>query len=222
MTVQGGITLNDLHVVLAQNNLAMSNVGSISEQTLAGVVTTATHASGIHFGVISTSVISLTLLLADGSHRLCSRVDNQDLFLATLCGLGATGIILSVQLKVEPAFRLKEVQKNLGFQEMMIHLDNHVYGAEHVRFWWYPTKDVVRASYSDRTIEVCIMLVLVTIPDFSSPVFRPKNQLVVGSGKPSSDTTSSSSYSSSQDTSPSSSTTSLISHVGCLEVIQLG
>ena len=200
----------------------MSNVGSISEQTLAGVVTTATHASGIHFGVISTSVISLTLLLADGSHRLCSRVDNQDLFLATLCGLGATGIILSVQLKVEPAFRLKEVQKNLGFQEMMIHLDNHVYGAEHVRFWWYPTKDVVRASYSDRTIEVCIMLVLTIIPDFSSPVFRPKIQLVVGSGKPSSDTMSSSSYSSSQDTSPSSSTTSLISHVGCLEVIQLG
>lgn len=131
----------------------MINVGSISDQTLAGIVTTATHGSGIDYGVMSTHVMALTLLLADGSRVNCSRSERNDLFIASICGLGATGIILSIQLEVEPAFRLKEVQESLPFEEVMEHLDELVYSAEHTRFWWFPTKDIVRCSYSDRTSE---------------------------------------------------------------------
>ena len=65
----------------------MTCIGSISDQTLAGVVTTASHGSGLHFGVMSTQVMALTLLRADGSRIACSRNDHPDLFLATLCGL---------------------------------------------------------------------------------------------------------------------------------------
>lgn len=131
----------------------MSCLGSISDLTLAGVITTATHGSGLHFGVIATAVVSLTLLLADGSCQTCSRKENEDLFMASLCGLGASGIILRVQLQVEPAFRLKEVNRNLGFQEIVTRLDEHVRNSEHVKFWWYPAKDVIRASYYNRTHE---------------------------------------------------------------------
>ncbi|KAF8154009.1 gulonolactone oxidase Lgo1 [Crassisporium funariophilum] len=153
VVAQGGITLEALHVQLAKNNLAMINVGSISEQTLAGVVTTATHGTGIGYGVISTNVMALSLLLADGSRVSCSRNERSDLFLATICGLGATGIILSVQLEVEPAFRLKETQRSLLFEDVIPNLDKHVHSAEHVRLWWFPTTDVVRCSYSNRTNE---------------------------------------------------------------------
>jgi len=132
----------------------MSSVGSISEQTLGGVIATATHGSGLHFGVISTSVISLTLLPADGTRQTCSRDEHTDLFLASLCGLGATGLILSVTLAVEPSFRLKELQKSLKFEEVVTSLDEHVSKAQHVRLWWYPTKDVIRISYCNRTDEV--------------------------------------------------------------------
>jgi L-gulonolactone oxidase len=59
---QSGITLHVLHAELAKHNLAMINVGSISDQTLGGIVTTATHGSGINYGVISTHVIALTIL----------------------------------------------------------------------------------------------------------------------------------------------------------------
>lgn len=78
---------------------------------------------------------------------------NKDLFLATLCGLGATGLILTVQLKVEPAFRLKEVNRNLRFQDVVMKLDEQVRKAEHVKLWWYPAMDIIRASYYDRTKE---------------------------------------------------------------------
>ncbi|KIM41903.1 hypothetical protein M413DRAFT_445112 [Hebeloma cylindrosporum] len=153
VVAQGGITLNDLHVQLSKNNLAMTNLGSISEQTLAGVVTTATHGSGVGYGVISTNVMALSLLLADGSRVVCSRNENSDLFLASICGLGITGIILSVQLEVEPAFRLKETQTSLPFDDVVKNLDDYAHSAEHVRFWWFPSRNIVRFSSANRTAE---------------------------------------------------------------------
>ncbi|KAF9463312.1 D-arabinono-1,4-lactone oxidase-domain-containing protein [Collybia nuda] len=153
VVAQAGITLHDLHAELDKHNLAMLNVGSISDQTLAGIVTTATHGSGIEFGVMSTHVMALTLLLADGSRVTCSRTEQPDLFTASLCGLGSTGLILHIHLEVEPAYRLKELQETLPFEEVMENLEKLVYSAEHVRFWWFPTTDTVRCSYSDRTQE---------------------------------------------------------------------
>lgn len=135
----------------------MTNLGSISEQTLAGVITTATHGTGVSYGAISTNVMALSLLLADGSRVACSRNENSDLFLASICGLGITGIILSVQLEVEPAFRLKETQTSVPFDDVMINLDEYAHSAEHVRFWWFPTRNIVRYSAADRTCEVCLI-----------------------------------------------------------------
>jgi L-gulonolactone oxidase len=136
----------------------MSCLGSISDMTLAGVIATATHGSGLKFGVIATGVISLTLLLADGSRQTCSKEENQDLFMASLCGLGATGLILTVRLKVERAFRLKEINRNLDFQDVVKRLDDHVQHSEHAKFWWYPAKDIIRASFYNRTDEASHLL----------------------------------------------------------------
>ncbi|RPD77041.1 L-gulonolactone/D-arabinono-1,4-lactone oxidase [Lentinus tigrinus ALCF2SS1-7] len=150
---QAGITLNTLHVVLADHGLAMRNLGSISEQTIGGVVTTATHGTGITFPVLSMDVLSLVILLADGSRAHCSRAENPELFLASLCGLGSTGLILQIKLQVEPAFRLKEVQESHTFDDALRDMDAVVQSAEHVRYWWFPQADVVRSSVFNRTDE---------------------------------------------------------------------
>ncbi|KAI8972568.1 L-gulonolactone/D-arabinono-1,4-lactone oxidase [Trametes punicea] len=153
VVAQAGIILNDLHDVLARHGLAMRNLGSISDQTLGGVVTTATHGSGIEYPVISMDVLALVLLLADGSRVRCSREEHPDLFLASICGLGCTGLVLEITLGVEPAFRLKEVQENYSFDSVVRNLDSIARAAEHVRLWWFPQADVVRVSSSDRTSE---------------------------------------------------------------------
>ncbi|KDQ54563.1 hypothetical protein JAAARDRAFT_38243 [Jaapia argillacea MUCL 33604] len=150
---ESGITLHSLHAELAEHGLAMINVGSISDQTLAGIVTTATHGSGITYGVMSTHVLGLTLLLADGTRMKCSRDEHPDLFMASICGLGSTGLILTIQLEVEPAFRLKETQTSIGFEDGVSRLDELVPSAEHVRFWWYPQASMLRVSSLNRTIE---------------------------------------------------------------------
>ena len=132
----------------------MMNLGSISDQTLGGIVTTATHGSGIDYGVISTHVMSLTVLLADGSRVHCSREEHPDLFIASICGLGCTGLLLSIQLQVEPAFRLKEVSETLSFDDSVRSIDSLIHASQHVRLWWFPAAGVVRVGSADRTLEV--------------------------------------------------------------------
>jgi len=98
--------------------------------------------------------MALTLLLADGSRITCSRLKNAELFVASICGLGSTGLILAIQLEVEPAFRLREVQETFKFEHVIQNLDRFVFAAEHVRIWWFPTSGSMRVSSSDRTYEV--------------------------------------------------------------------
>jgi L-gulonolactone oxidase len=124
-------------------------------QTLAGVITTATHGTGYHYGVLSSYVLALTLMLPDGSYIRCSREQSPDIFKASLCGLGGTGLILSVKLQVEPTTRLEERQWSLPFDDAINQLPSLAPSAEHVRLWWFPQSDMIRVSSSNRTSEVC-------------------------------------------------------------------
>jgi L-gulonolactone oxidase len=153
----------------------MRNLGSISDQTLGGIITTATHGSGMNHKVLSTYVQSLSLLLADGSRVSCSREENSDLFIATLCGLGSTGIILTVQLEVEPAFRLKEEQESIPFDEFISNFDQLTRAAEFPRFWWFPSADTVRCSLSNRTLEVKHYRIPVRLSRCLLPRLQPAN-----------------------------------------------
>jgi len=148
------MTLHALHQLLASHGLAMRNVGSISDQSMAGIITTATHGSGLAFRVMSDDVLSLTMLMADGNIIRCSRDESPDLFMATLCGLGATGLILTVQLAVEKAFRLRDLGKTITFDEAIADFDLIVNSAEHVRLWWFPQVNRVRVSSASRTYQV--------------------------------------------------------------------
>jgi len=156
----GGIKLEDLERQLAMHQLALRNLGSISMQAMGGVITTATHGTGIEFKILGDDVLSLSLLLADGTLVYCSRHENEDLFKATLCGLGSTGLIVSVQIRVEPAFRLRESQETRPFEEILGNLHEIVHQAQHVRLWWYPQNKSVRICSADRTTEVSLVSVL--------------------------------------------------------------
>lgn len=56
ITVEAGMDLHTLHQVLKNNDLALSNLGSISDQSVAGVMATASHGTGTTFGSLSTMV----------------------------------------------------------------------------------------------------------------------------------------------------------------------
>jgi L-gulonolactone oxidase len=118
------------------------------------VIATATHGSGLALGVMSTHVLALELMLPDGRVVPCSRADEPELFAASLCGLGATGLILSATLEVVPAFRLQEHQRSFPFDEAVALIPELAPGAEHFRAWWFPQADTVRLSMANATTEV--------------------------------------------------------------------
>ncbi|ODN73934.1 hypothetical protein L202_07440 [Cryptococcus amylolentus CBS 6039] len=141
-TFHAGTTLHEIHRLLgnASPPLAMRNVGSISDQTIAGLISTASHGSGTSFPILSAHVKSLkiALPLPDVPVVTVSATQDPDLYKASLCGLGATGLILEVEVEVEPAFRLRETKEGRSFGEVLAQLDTIKDSAEHVRVWWYP------------------------------------------------------------------------------------
>ena len=82
------MTVRALNQALLEHGLALSNVGSIDAQSIAGAISTATHGSSIQHGVMSTQVVGLRMVCADGSVRELSAQASPELFdLARVKGL---------------------------------------------------------------------------------------------------------------------------------------
>lgn len=119
-----GTYIHTLNAALARHDppLGVHNLGSISEQTIAGLVSTASHGSGAAFPVMSADVLALDIVcpLDSGAQVLsCSRTERPELFNASLCGLGATGVIVGVTLSVEHAFRLRQVCEDASIDALL-------------------------------------------------------------------------------------------------------
>lgn len=56
ITVQAGMKLVKVNQILQEHQLAMSNLGSISDQSVAGLMATATHGSGAEYSTLCASV----------------------------------------------------------------------------------------------------------------------------------------------------------------------
>jgi hypothetical protein len=85
-----------------------------------------------------------------------SPTEDKELFKATLCGLGATGLILEVEIEVEDAFRLRETKTPCTVDQALDNLDEIKGSAEHVRLWWYPDGQGMVVGRANRVYEVCL------------------------------------------------------------------
>lgn len=153
VTVEGGIRLKDLNRALAMHGLALSNLGSISEQSVAGAISTATHGTGIRFGNLSQAVTELTLITARGEVLKASRKKNKDLYSAARVGLGCLGVISTVTLQCEPAFNLHMSAAPASWGDVMQSHREDCSGADHYGFWWFPHTDKMRVWKANRSEE---------------------------------------------------------------------
>ncbi|KAJ2082442.1 D-arabinono-1,4-lactone oxidase [Coemansia sp. RSA 988] len=151
LTVESGIRLHDLHQVLGQRNMALSDLCCISDQSIAGAIATATHGSGIGFGDLSSMITHLILIDGTGKRVECDQQNNMDLFNAARCSLGALGIITQVTIKCEPAFKLHAVQKPITLDEVISDIDGIARSAEHVRIWWFQYTEYASVWRANRT-----------------------------------------------------------------------
>ncbi len=125
--VGSGTHLHTLNPALEKMGLALRNMGGYDAQTIAGVISTSTHGSGLAFGPFPDAVRSLELVVAAGRALRVEPADGptdpgafddegmelvQDdgQFAAAICGLGTLGLLYRVMIDVREKFWLKEVR----------------------------------------------------------------------------------------------------------------
>lgn len=138
VTVRAGTTLRALNAELDNLGLAMTNLGDIDSQTIAGAISTGTHGTGARFPGLSGQVEALELVLADGSVVTCSAGRRPELFAAARVGLGAIGVITHVTLRCEPSFVLSATERPVPLREVLEGFDDLAGGNDHFEFYWFP------------------------------------------------------------------------------------
>lgn len=138
VTVRSGTTLRELNTLLAALDLALTNLGDIDAQTIAGAISTGTHGTGARFGGLATQVEALELVTADGSVLTCSPTERPELFDAARVGLGALGVISAVTLRCEPAFLLEAHESPQPLDRVLTDFHALADSTDHFEFYWFP------------------------------------------------------------------------------------
>lgn len=103
LRAEAGATLADILDVIVPQGWFLPVTPGTRHVSLGGCVAADVHGKNHHHdGSFGAHVISIALVLADGSCRTCSPSENADLFWATVGGMGLTGVIGEVTLKLIP------------------------------------------------------------------------------------------------------------------------
>jgi hypothetical protein len=104
VNVSAGIRMKDLIPKLKARKLGLRNIGSITEQSIAGAALTGTHGTGIGLGSIPTQIIAARLVVGDGSIVDLPKGDPR--LKAVGLSLGALGILTRVTLECVPHYQI--------------------------------------------------------------------------------------------------------------------
>ncbi|HZM74960.1 MAG TPA: D-arabinono-1,4-lactone oxidase [Candidatus Limnocylindrales bacterium] len=136
VTIRAGTSLGRLNEELHRAGLALSNVGTLAEQTVGGAIATGNHGTGLAFGPLSSFVTGLRMITAEG--RAVDLRPGSDLFRCAKTSLGALGIVTSISLRCVPAFNVAVSGRSVSFDAMLHEFDAIVGAADQVSLSWRP------------------------------------------------------------------------------------
>lgn len=103
LRAEAGVSLAEIIDVCLPRGWFLPVTPGTRHASLGGCIAADVHGKNHHrIGAFSSSVECFSLITADGSSLICSRDDNADIFWATVGGMGLTGIIGEVTLKLRP------------------------------------------------------------------------------------------------------------------------
>ena len=130
---------------------AMTTMGDIDRQAIAGAIATGTHGTGWSVQSISNQAVGLRIVTAGGVVRELDLGRDGDAMRAARVSLGALGVVSQVRLKLVPAFRLHEHTWFEAPDECMARLDERIHATRHFEFFWMPVKDACFMKTLDPT-----------------------------------------------------------------------
>jgi FAD/FMN-containing dehydrogenase len=103
LKAQAGVSLDEILRVFVPQGWFVYGTPGTKFVTLGGAVASDVHGKGHHSeGCFSQALVGFNLMLADGEIRHCSPTENAALFHATCGGMGLTGLILDVSVRLKP------------------------------------------------------------------------------------------------------------------------
>jgi len=156
-----GVRLQALIDRLKHTERALFNMGSYTGQTLAGVISTSTHGSGLELGSFSSAVATLVVVKTDGSVQHIEPSEgvtdpakfaakfgaartlkqDDDLFEASVVGVGCLGIIYAATIQVRPLYYLEQTRAVLTWPEVKQQLQDGILAKHrHVEVLFNPHK----------------------------------------------------------------------------------
>ncbi|MBT2512535.1 D-arabinono-1,4-lactone oxidase [Arthrobacter sp. ISL-30] len=136
--VPGGNSYGELAVYLQSNGYALHNMASLPHISVAGAVQTGTHGSGVGNPALSSAVKAIELVRASGEIERLEAGDGAggDEFLGSVVGLGALGIVTSLDLAVQPTFDIRQqVFEGLPWDTLLENFDAAASSAYSVSFF---------------------------------------------------------------------------------------
>ena len=107
VTIDGGIRYGELSSALHAAGGALHNLASLPHISVAGACATGTHGSGDRHGNLSTAVLAMEVVRADGELEWIDGHRARELA-ASAVSLGALGIVTRLALRTEPAFLVRQ------------------------------------------------------------------------------------------------------------------
>jgi len=103
LRVEAGVSLKEILDVFVPRGWFLPVTPGTKDASIGGCVVCDVHGKNHHVnGSIGAHTLEIELLLADGSRRRCSPAKEMELFWATVGGMGLTGIVTEVALKLIP------------------------------------------------------------------------------------------------------------------------
>jgi FAD/FMN-containing dehydrogenase len=140
VTVRGGTRLKDLIPDLKAIGLGLPNMGSVTEQSIAGAISTATHGTGLGLGTMSTNVTAMRLVTGNGTIEDIRGSTNPLALHAGRVSLGALGVITEVTLACVDYYEVDYDVYVCDFDQAVRDLPTLARENERVLLWWFLMK----------------------------------------------------------------------------------
>lgn len=147
-TFYAGTYLYEVGPILAQYGLALSNMGDIQQQSLAGAISTGTHGTGLTLGSFSSMVQTWGFVNGNGEYIEHERGDDQ-LSEALHLSVGLLGILVKVTIRVIPLYSLHYTSERCQFMDEMNNYVETIHAHRHAEWFYFPGSSFIQVKKMD-------------------------------------------------------------------------
>lgn len=152
-TFYAGTYLYEVGPILAEYGLALSNMGDIQQQTLAGAISTGTHGTGITLGSFSSMVKRWGIVTGEGNYIEHER--GQDALSQALhVSVGLLGVLVTVTIQVVPLYSLAFSSERSDFSTEMKNFQQSIRTHRNIEWFYFPASDQIQVKKMEQVAPV--------------------------------------------------------------------